>query len=188
MSEKRAGNITAGQKEMLLEYLSVHPELISAKFTSKFSYKDAQILWNEITHKLNALPGAKKTWYQWRKAWHDMKTKVKGKKTNINKNLKKTGGGPQSESSMTSIDNNVTRNKSQQFDKTLPYKKYLSGNIQSDLELQKQYYHKKIQLMERDVIAKERIAAAIERFCAISNQTDNLNYEEVEYLDEIKSS
>lgn len=67
MPEKRARNISTGQKKTLLDYLNVHPELISAKFSSKFSYKDAQILWNEITRTLNALPGAKKTWYQWRK-------------------------------------------------------------------------------------------------------------------------
>lgn len=112
------------------------------------------------------------------------KRKGKEKKADINKNFKKIGRGPQLKNSMTSINDNITRNKSQKFDKILSYTRYLSENVQSDLELRKQYYHNKIQLMERDVIAKERIAAAIERFCAISNRKDSLNNEEVEYLDE----
>lgn len=36
-----------------------------------------------------------------------MKNKVKGKKADINRSLKKTGGGPPSEINMTMIDNDV---------------------------------------------------------------------------------
>lgn len=38
-----------------------------------------------------------------------MKTKTKGKQADINRSLKKTGGGPPSENSMTSIDNNIAK-------------------------------------------------------------------------------
>lgn len=66
-AEKQAGNISSGQKEILIEFLNNHSELVSAKFSSKFSHKNAQELWSEVTETLNALPGAKKTWDQWRK-------------------------------------------------------------------------------------------------------------------------
>lgn len=66
-AEKRTGNISSGQKEILIEFLNNHSELVSTKFSSKFSHKNAQELWSEVTETLNALPGAKKTWDQWRK-------------------------------------------------------------------------------------------------------------------------
>ncbi|XP_039308061.1 uncharacterized protein LOC120358311 [Solenopsis invicta] len=330
MAEKRVGNISNGQRKILIEFLNNHPELVSAKFTSTFSYKDAQKLWCEITNILNALPGAKKTWEQWRKTWHDMKNKVKGKKADINQSLKKTGEGPPSEINMTMIDNDVanligpttiygdatvdesiaefnfententeientlgfkennsdistaSRNNnilkditykrnvdlntkkcvqvkssincnkellisksqsvepcvfisdesvngqanedtninntklknqnikstittavthkgikkcrqntshSQQrttkkgyFENTLSYTKCLSTNMENDMKMREEYYNKKLKFMERDVIAKERIAAAIETFYAINQE--NITYEEVENLED----
>lgn len=38
-----------------------------------------------------------------------MKTKAKGKKADIKQSLTKTGGGPPSEISMTSIENDITK-------------------------------------------------------------------------------
>jgi hypothetical protein len=52
--------------------------------------------------------------------------------------------------------------------------------MENDVKMREEYYNKKLKLMERDVIAKERIAAAVETFCAINEE--NITYEEVENL------
>lgn len=59
--------VTARQKKKLIELMAKHPQLISCKITQDFTYKDSQILWQNIASECNAIPGARKTWRQWRK-------------------------------------------------------------------------------------------------------------------------
>lgn len=48
---------------MLTEFLRNHPQLVSGSFSSNFTFKNAQELWEEIGEKLNAVPGgAVKEW------------------------------------------------------------------------------------------------------------------------------
>jgi len=42
--------------------------------------------------------------------------------------------------------------------------------MNNDVKIHEEYYNKKFQLMERDIIAKERIAMAIETYYTITNQ------------------
>lgn len=44
-----------------------HPELQSGKFSATFSIKHAQKLWEQVTEELHQIPGAVKSWKQWRK-------------------------------------------------------------------------------------------------------------------------
>ncbi|KAF5270829.1 hypothetical protein FQR65_LT17784 [Abscondita terminalis] len=76
MESKRSANIYASQQRTMLEFLNAHPQLVSGKFTSTFTYKQAQALWHELTNILNAIPGAHKTWIQWRKTWQDKRNKT----------------------------------------------------------------------------------------------------------------
>lgn len=56
------------QKKVLVNFMNDHEELRSGKFTSKFTYKTAQILWETISDTLNSIPnGASKDWKKWRK-------------------------------------------------------------------------------------------------------------------------
>lgn len=59
--------VTARQKKKLIELMNKHPELISCKVTQDFNYGDSHKLWQNIANECNSIPGAKKTWRQWRK-------------------------------------------------------------------------------------------------------------------------
>jgi hypothetical protein len=67
-NKKRCGNANSEQKELLAEYIRRHPNLISGKFSSSFTFKDGQKMWQDAADVLNAIPcGGYKTWVQWRK-------------------------------------------------------------------------------------------------------------------------
>lgn len=59
--------ITPEQKKTLLEFLEEHSELVKHKQTNQFTNADTARLWREVTVKLNAIPGAQKSWKEWRK-------------------------------------------------------------------------------------------------------------------------
>ncbi|XP_074042849.1 uncharacterized protein [Leptinotarsa decemlineata] len=69
------------QKQYLLQYLQKKPKLAIGKFSPTFTIEEAQIEWQALATALNRLPGKRsiKSWKQWRKTWHDMKSKVKMK-------------------------------------------------------------------------------------------------------------
>lgn len=64
---QRGVYVSARQKKKLLEFITKHPELITCKVTQDFSYRDSQKLWMAIANECNSIPGARKTWRQWRK-------------------------------------------------------------------------------------------------------------------------
>nr|XP_004924426.1 uncharacterized protein LOC101742335 [Bombyx mori] len=68
---------TAKQKKKLIEMVAKYPELVSCKVRQGFSYTDAHKLWQNIAIECNAIPGAKKTWRQWKKTWQDIRSKTK---------------------------------------------------------------------------------------------------------------
>lgn len=84
---QRCVYVTARQKKKLIELMSNHPELISCKVTQDFNYKDSQKLWQNIANECNSMPGARKTWRQWRKTWHDIRSKIKKKQAEPNGEL-----------------------------------------------------------------------------------------------------
>ncbi|XP_029340910.1 uncharacterized protein LOC107884895 [Acyrthosiphon pisum] len=124
------------QKEMLIQLLTKDPQLISGKFTSTFTFKDARNRWIEIADTLNAIPGCVKDWSQWKrvrnnlnyfyinltignnlyplflllfylKTWQDSRTKVRSKKAMVNRHVSSTGGGPQISQTLTPIENQI---------------------------------------------------------------------------------
>ncbi|XP_049876423.1 uncharacterized protein LOC126374020 [Pectinophora gossypiella] len=74
---RRGVQVSLKQKKKLLEYITKHPELISCKVTQDFTYQDSQNLWQSIADECNKLPGATKTWKQWKKTWHDLRSNTK---------------------------------------------------------------------------------------------------------------
>lgn len=60
-------NISEEQKKILVEWVTNHPQLNTKKFSSNFTLKDSQNLWEEVSIKLNSCVGATKTWKLWRK-------------------------------------------------------------------------------------------------------------------------
>lgn len=67
-SKKRTAAIVQQQKNILIDFMESHEELVSSKFSGTFTKQTAQNLWDDVTTLLNAVPGgAKKTWNQWRK-------------------------------------------------------------------------------------------------------------------------
>lgn len=51
-------SVTQAQKECLVDFMQTHPELSKGKFSSNFTHKNAQQLWQKITLDLNSLIGA----------------------------------------------------------------------------------------------------------------------------------
>lgn len=67
-AKKRTGNKTGIQKQMVLDFVELNPQLHTKKFTAQFTHAKGQELWKQITVSLNAVPGGGiKTWKQWRK-------------------------------------------------------------------------------------------------------------------------
>lgn len=60
------------QKEMLIQLLTKDSQLISGKFTSTFTFKDARNRWIEIADTLNAIPGCVKDWSQWKRVRNNL--------------------------------------------------------------------------------------------------------------------
>ncbi|XP_018566805.2 uncharacterized protein LOC108907552 [Anoplophora glabripennis] len=76
-------------------------ELLKSKFSSTFTHKKAQEQWSTISEALNAMPGANKTWVQWKKTWGDLKKNAKKKNSEVIHFMRGTGGGPQQQISTT---------------------------------------------------------------------------------------
>ncbi|KAK4882530.1 hypothetical protein RN001_005849 [Aquatica leii] len=107
MDIKRSAKISVSQQRTILEFLSAHPELTCGNFTSLFTYKQAQVLWHQLTDVLNAIPGAHKTWVQWRKIWQDKRNKTRLKKAKINNHRRGTGGGEVTTEVLTPVEEDV---------------------------------------------------------------------------------
>lgn len=120
MEDSKKIYCSKAQKEMLIELLKKDSQLISGKFTSTFTFKDARNRWIAIADTLNAIPGCVKDWSQWKrvrnnnklllhksnylylilivfyaKTWQDSRSKVRSKKSMVNRHLNGTGGEPQ---------------------------------------------------------------------------------------------
>ena len=66
-TKKRAGNLSQEQKTCLIESLENDKELLQSKFSSTFTFKESRRRWTALAEKLNALPGARKNWAQFKR-------------------------------------------------------------------------------------------------------------------------
>ncbi|VVC29447.1 Hypothetical protein CINCED_3A003183 [Cinara cedri] len=86
---------TKFQMKRLVELVSMEPHLMTGTFSVNFNCQNAKEKWKKIANELNALPGAKKSYEKWKKAWHDTKTKntkYKKKAADIKKHVYVAGG------------------------------------------------------------------------------------------------
>jgi len=60
-------SVTLAQKECLVDFMETNKELTKGKFSTNFTHKNAQHLWQKITLELNSMIGATKTTEKWRK-------------------------------------------------------------------------------------------------------------------------
>lgn len=67
MEKQRLAPVSQKQKVILVEFVQNHPNLETGKFSSEFTFKKAQGLWQEITDILNSIGPTRKEWKQWRK-------------------------------------------------------------------------------------------------------------------------
>ncbi|KAF2886019.1 hypothetical protein ILUMI_20154 [Ignelater luminosus] len=65
-AKSRLRNISK-QKTILSEYIEANSKLVSGRFSASFTFKDAQLKWEQLVATLNAIPGAQKDWKKWRK-------------------------------------------------------------------------------------------------------------------------
>ncbi|XP_011554477.3 uncharacterized protein LOC105385747 isoform X1 [Plutella xylostella] len=72
------------QKRKLIRLITQNPQLVHFKASQDFNFKDSQRLWKSITNQCNALPGARKTWKQWRKTFQDIRAKAKIRQKEMN--------------------------------------------------------------------------------------------------------
>nr|CAI5842380.1 unnamed protein product [Callosobruchus analis] len=101
MASTSKRHFTVEQKRVMLDFLNQHPQLYQGKFDNKFTFKEAQQQWTRLAELLNAIPGARKNWIQWRKTWQDYKGNIKKKAAGIRREQSATGGGPQTVCSLT---------------------------------------------------------------------------------------
>ncbi|XP_022161569.1 uncharacterized protein LOC111027486 [Myzus persicae] len=93
IKKSKGKSCTTSQKEAIVDFIKLHPELNKGKFTQNFTKKHSQALWQELAKHLHTLVGAVKTPQQWRKCWIDMKCNAKTKSVQVKKSFKTTGGG-----------------------------------------------------------------------------------------------
>lgn len=67
LKKNKGRSVTNAQKEALVEFMENNMDLKRGKFTSSFTHKKAQHLWEQITQLLNSMVGANKTADKWRK-------------------------------------------------------------------------------------------------------------------------
>lgn len=67
LKKNKGRSVTNAQKEALVEFMENNTDLKRGKFTSSFTHKKAQRLWEQITQLLNSMVGANKTADKWRK-------------------------------------------------------------------------------------------------------------------------
>ncbi|KAI4468210.1 hypothetical protein MML48_2g00011686 [Holotrichia oblita] len=99
--------ITENQKSALIEYLKINNNLISGKFSNTFTQKDAEEKWKYLADLLNSMPGIVKDWKNWRKTWHDMRSRTKLKYSQNRQQRNQTGGGPPPEEMFTKIEEDI---------------------------------------------------------------------------------
>ncbi|KAF5301668.1 hypothetical protein FQR65_LT19206 [Abscondita terminalis] len=107
MEAKKSVYISVAQKKHLVELMKGKENLISGKFTNSFTRKDGQKQWEGIADVLNAIPGAKKEWHQWRKSWQDLRVKAKQKQAALRRHALATGGGPAMTDDITPVEEDV---------------------------------------------------------------------------------
>ncbi|KAK9680541.1 Myb/SANT-like DNA-binding domain [Popillia japonica] len=103
-TKRKSSHPSSNQKMMTMEFLKKNPQLISGKFSSNFSYKDAENLWVELAGVLNSMPDSEKTWKNWRKTWQDLRSRTKTKVSSNRKAMRETGGGPLVETPLDAIE------------------------------------------------------------------------------------
>ncbi|KAK4882367.1 hypothetical protein RN001_005686 [Aquatica leii] len=103
----RCGKMNASQKSALIQSVQLNSQLILVKFTTTFTHKKAQQLWMHISETLNAIPGGRKDWKQWRKTWQDIHTKAKSKNTKLKQDHDRTGGGRPNDEILTEDDDKI---------------------------------------------------------------------------------
>ncbi|XP_031334650.1 uncharacterized protein LOC116164596 [Photinus pyralis] len=108
MEKAKNHSINYNQKKMLIEYLKKHPQLVSGKFTSTFTYKNAESQWQEISNILNSIPGGStKNWKSWRKTWQDLRSRTKIKVSANRRHINGTGGGPYTEDPLSTVEDDI---------------------------------------------------------------------------------
>ncbi|KAF2901645.1 hypothetical protein ILUMI_04540 [Ignelater luminosus] len=174
MSElkSRLGNISRQQKTVLIEYIEANSELVSGRFSASFTFKDAQLKWEQLAATLNAIPGAQKDWKKWRKTWQDMKKSVKTKQSDLIRYTIGTGGGEAAQEVLSEDELRVadivgTTAITGDQSVTAPLIEFAFDDDGAMNNLAQQacvsqelaaYHKKKLLLLEREVVAKEQLA------------------------------
>ncbi|VVC24705.1 Hypothetical protein CINCED_3A006874 [Cinara cedri] len=105
----RKPNITEKQKQLLVDFAVLHPELVSGKNISNTTVKERQNLWKKISSALNYEVGPKKSWSEWRKTWCDIKTNTKTKAWRFWKKRNKTGDDENTLELFSELDNKILK-------------------------------------------------------------------------------
>lgn len=95
----RFRKLSQSQKEALVTFMELHPNLRKKRFSKTFTRKKADFMWKSVTVSLNSLPGSKKDCRQWQKTWQGLKSTAKGKASEINRNI--------TQSNLSDLDNRI---------------------------------------------------------------------------------
>ncbi|KAL4719276.1 hypothetical protein ACJJTC_016556 [Scirpophaga incertulas] len=98
---------TPQQFAVLVEFMERHGDLTKPQAGAQGRIRSEQ-MWERISTLLNSIGcGVNKTAEKWRKVWIDWKAKTKKKALVIQRDLRGTGGGPGSKTSLTDLEQRV---------------------------------------------------------------------------------
>ncbi|XP_032688785.1 uncharacterized protein LOC116852463 [Odontomachus brunneus] len=102
-------NVTARQKEILINNLKSHAELVRGRVNRKNeSKRKLNDMWNKITEHINASnEGPQKSGQEWAKTWKDMKSYILKKEVRRRSYIQGTGGGPPPQIFLSSFEEEV---------------------------------------------------------------------------------
>ncbi|XP_054084549.1 uncharacterized protein LOC128921334 [Zeugodacus cucurbitae] len=104
--DKRQKHTNKTQFEVLVNEMKLHPDI--AKGFSQRAPGELNSFWEEISNKLNALGPPIKDRTGWKKVWTDFKFATKKKMVKNAKHISGTGGGPFSQVSLSSLEEEVS--------------------------------------------------------------------------------
>jgi len=98
---KRQPNFSGEEVELLISEVEKREKILFGRFAPGLSSAVKDAGWVEVAAKVSAVGGVKRTAEEVKKKWQAMKSALKGKAAELNRERMKTGGGPGVEVELT---------------------------------------------------------------------------------------
>ncbi|XP_033759085.1 myb/SANT-like DNA-binding domain-containing protein 4 [Pecten maximus] len=103
----RKPNFTQPELEILVDEVSKNRNILMGKFSDTVTNEKKKKIWGHITVKINSSSHSSREVDDVKKKWQDWSSIVKGKASKLQRERKKTGGGEQTEPSLSALEEKV---------------------------------------------------------------------------------